>query len=148
MTKLSDAIDKQYDKLIGDQLKLAGLALFVRLRQAPPIGTPLDTRWHAASWRFTVDKIDDRPAPRNVRDRKKPLSVPLLLPQDMGVKAGMDSTVYVTNHSDVIEALNAGLSQQTRANFVKRAQQAVAKATRTHARAMGGGVLPSTTVTL
>lgn len=138
MQEQIDIIIADLDKYTRGEVIALALNVNANLRDAPPLGTPIDTGWASANWVPSVGEpfIDsaagqaDDPTPAQINARAGVAEQGV---NDVLSWRNEDGPIFSTNNVPYIGALNAGHSGQSPRGFV---QAAIEKAVRqTYSRA-------------
>ena len=111
-------------RVVNQKMINTAMQIHSTLRNAPPRGTPIDTRWASNNWTISLD------SPRADTVGVKPKRG-THLPQSSNVDTGLvallqfdiqkNSAIYIQNNAPYIARLNNNWSKQSPAGFVEAA---------------------------
>lgn len=108
---------EEVNKIANQAVQEAALAILSNLRDPPPVGTPIDTRWAANNWRVSIDHPNegqiDPPKPKP-KSGTRPL-VPLDrvgADELRSFDLSKNRLIYIQNNAPYILKLANGYSRQ------------------------------------
>lgn len=116
---------EEVNKIANQAVQGFAFDILSRLRQEPPVGTPIDTRWAANNWRVSIDRPNegqiDPPKPKPKSGRR-----PLVPLERVGERelASFDLAknrlIYIQNNAPYIQKLAGGSSPQQSEGWIER----------------------------
>lgn len=142
MTDQIDFVIADLDRYTRGEVIALALNVNANLRDAPPLGTPIDTGWASANWVPSVGEPFTDPAASQVRDPTPGQVAARAQVAEQGVNEVLswrngDGPIFSTNNVPYIIPLNNGHSGQSPRGFVQAAIEKAIRMTYSRAGAQG-----------